>query len=293
MSVRLGDRMVIDDVSLDIAAGQFVALVGPNGSGKTTLLRSIFGAIAPHAGTALFDGVDAASMTATQRARVVAAMTQNDDLPIGLRVRDVVALGRIPHLGRTQRVAPSDLDAIDEGIDIAGIRHLIARPYANLSGGERQRVHLARALAQRTPLLLLDEPTNHLDIAAQLELLDAVRQLDVTVVVSLHDLNHAATYADAVVVLAAGRIIAAGAPPEVLTPDLIATTYGVHAVCGPHPVHGRLQLSFAPMTPVHPTAPNSSAHRHTQREPFHHETTAPPPPSDVRNGAPRRRMRVR
>jgi iron complex transport system ATP-binding protein len=252
LSVRLGDRMVIDDLDLAIAAGQFVALVGPNGSGKTTLLRTLFGAVTPHAGTAFFDDVDASSLSAVQRARVVAAMTQNDDLPIGLRVRDVVALGRLPHLGRAQRIAAHDLEAIAEGINVAGIQHLTERPYANLSGGERQRVHLARVLAQRTPLLLLDEPTNHLDIAAQLELLDAVRHLDVTVVVSLHDLNHAATYADTVVVLAKGRVVAAGTPPDVLTPELIEATYGVHAVCGHHPVHGRLQLSFAPMAPSQP-----------------------------------------
>jgi iron complex transport system ATP-binding protein len=252
LSVRLGDRMVIDDLDLAIAAGQFVALVGPNGSGKTTLLRTLFGAIAPHAGTAFFDDVDASSLSAVQRARIVAAMTQNDDLPLGLHVRDVVALGRLPHLGRAQRIAAYDLEAIADGINVAGIQHLIERPYANLSGGERQRVHLARVLAQRTPVLLLDEPTNHLDIAAQLELLDAVRQLDVTVVVSLHDLNHAATYADTVVVLAEGRAVAAGTPPEVLTPELIEATYGVHTVCGNHPVHGRLQLSFAPIAPSQP-----------------------------------------
>lgn len=263
--VRLGDRMIIDEIDLDIEPGRFVALVGPNGSGKTTLLRSIFGAIVPHSGTTHFDGVDANRLKSNHRARLVAAMTQNDDLPIGLRVRDVVALARIPHLGRSQRASAVDRDAIDEAMSTAGVEHLVGRAYANLSGGERQRVHLARALAQRTSLLLLDEPTNHLDIAAQLELLESVRQLDITVVVSLHDLNHAATYADSVVVLAGGRVVAGGDPVDVLTPELIASTYGVDAVCGRHPVHGRLQLSFAPLTPPSNPAARAVMSPHHER----------------------------
>ncbi len=253
LSVRLGDRLIIDDIDLDIAPGRFVALVGPNGSGKTTLLRSIFGAIPTHAGAAWLDGVEASSLKSVERARRVAAMTQNDDLAIGLSVREVVALGRLPHLSRTQRTTIDDVAVIDRAITDAGIDHLIGRPFARLSGGERQRVHLARVLAQQTPLLLLDEPTNHLDIAAQLELLDAVRALDVTVVTSLHDLNHAATYADSIVVLADGAIVAAGPPDVVLTPTLIAEVYGVHAVCGQHPVHGRLQLSFSSIADPQPS----------------------------------------
>lgn len=247
LAVRLGDRLVIDGIDLDIGPRRFVALVGPNGSGKTTMLRSIYGAIKREAGTISFDGSSFDALKPTQRARLVAAMTQTDDLPIGLLVNDVVALGRLPHLGVTQRSTATDLDAIDAAIDTAGVSHLTGRAYAALSGGERQRVHLARTLAQQTPILLLDEPTNHLDVAAQFDLLDAVRQLDVTVVISLHDLNLAATYADAVVMLHHGRVVAGGDPADVLTPEIIAATYGVDVVCGRHPIHGRLQLSFAPM----------------------------------------------
>lgn len=245
VGVSLAGRLVVEGVELDVDRGRFIALVGPNGSGKTTLLRSIYGALPVERGAIWLNGVEGARLGARRRAQEVAAMTQHDANAIGLGVRDVVALGRVPHLGMTQAASARDREIIDAAIDAAGAGHLVERGYATLSGGERQRVHLARLLAQESGIVLLDEPTNHLDIAAQFALLDAVAALDVTAIVSLHDLNHAAAYADVVVVMADGRLVASGDPVHVLTPELLDEVYGVQAVCGRHPITGRLHLTFA------------------------------------------------
>ncbi len=246
VGTRLGGRWVVDGVDATPPPGALTGLLGPNGAGKTTLLRLIAGLLTPEAGAVLVSDPDATdpapavpvhTMARRVRARHVALLEQDSGAAAPLSVREVVALGRIPY--RTLWGSDDDAGAVDRALTAASAAHLAGRAWATLSGGERQRVHIARALAQEPQVLLLDEPTNHLDVAAQLSMLAFVRDLGVTSVAALHDLNLAAAFCEHVIVLSAGRLAAAGAPSDVLTPALLHEVYGVDAEVLTHPRTGR------------------------------------------------------
>ncbi|MGW0733140.1 ABC transporter ATP-binding protein [Streptomyces sp. NPDC002851] len=222
-------QLVLDGVSLTPRPGTVTGLLGPNGSGKSTLLRLLAGVLAAHAGTVTLDGTPLSQVPRKVAARRLAVVEQQADTQAALTVADVVRLGRIPHRRAWAPAAPADEAAVRSALDRCGLTDQAHRQWHTLSGGERQRAQIARALAQEPRELLLDEPTNHLDIQHQLELLDLITGLDLTCVVALHDLNLAATYCHQVVVLQQGRVMAAGAPDDVLTEDLIAHVYGVRA----------------------------------------------------------------
>ncbi|MCM0639012.1 ATP-binding cassette domain-containing protein [Cellulomonas sp. zg-Y766] len=246
VGTRLGGRWVVDGVDATPPAGALTGLLGPNGAGKTTLLRLVAGLLEPQAGAVLVSDPAAADPTPSVpvhalarrvRARHVALLEQDSGAAVPLSVREVVALGRIPY--RTLWGTDGDAGAVDRALAAASAAHLADRAWATLSGGERQRVHIARALAQEPQVLLLDEPTNHLDVAAQLSMLAFVRDLGVTSVAALHDLNLAAAFCEHVIVLSAGRLAAAGPPADVLTPALLREVYGVDADVLTHPRTGR------------------------------------------------------
>jgi iron complex transport system ATP-binding protein len=229
VSWRRGGALVVDGVSLRPEAGHTIGLLGPNGSGKSSLLRLLHGTARPSAGTVSLDGSDLATLRRRDIARAVATVTQHAVTDSDLTVRDVVRLGRTPHRAVWGADSPDDERAVQAALERVGLVEMSERPWLTLSGGERQRAHIARALAQEPRELLLDEPTNHLDIRHQLELLALVADLPVTAFVALHDLNLAAMFCDSILVLRGGRVVAAGAPAEVLTPALIADVYGVNA----------------------------------------------------------------
>ncbi|HEY6801465.1 MAG TPA: ATP-binding cassette domain-containing protein [Agromyces sp.] len=243
-----GRRLIIDDIDATVPVGSVGALLGPNGAGKSTLLHVIAGIQHPDAGTTRFSGRDLTTMHRRDRARLMALAEQDVSDAPGLRVAEVVALGRTPYLGAFGGPGEADRTIVRRCIEQAGLVDLADREYASLSGGERQRVNLARALAQDPELLLLDEPTNHLDIRSQLTTLDLLRGLargGVTVLAALHDLSLAAGYADHVIVLDRGRVIAAGEPREVLTRELIHDVWGVEAEVLEHPSTGRPLIAYA------------------------------------------------
>ncbi|MEW2482991.1 ABC transporter ATP-binding protein [Mycobacterium sp. NPDC049093] len=219
-------RVVLDGVTVDPAPGSTVGLLGPNGSGKSSLLRLLAGLDRPDSGAVQLDGRDLHRMSRRAVARRVAMVGQHADTDLDIAVRDVVRLGRIPH-SSVFGGGGDDTVAVVAALSATGLDGMADRLWHTLSGGERQRVQIARALAQEPSELLLDEPTNHLDIAHQLEILALIRTLDVTAVVALHDLNLAAMFCDHVVMLSAGRVVAAGSPVAVLTEDLVADVYGV------------------------------------------------------------------
>jgi iron complex transport system ATP-binding protein len=224
-----GGALVVDGVTLEPAAGETIGLLGPNGSGKSSLLRLLAGLDRPTGGVVRLGDADLRSVRRRDLARSLAVVTQESATEVAIRVRDVVALGRIPHRGAFGPDHHADTLAIDAALAQTGLTDKADRLWHELSGGERQRVQIARALSQEPSHLLLDEPTNHLDIRHQLEVLGLVAHLPVTAVVALHDLNLAAMFCDRLVVLSAGRVVAAGTPVEVLTPELIADVYGVRA----------------------------------------------------------------
>ena len=244
VSWRRGGALVVDDVSLAPKPGSVVGLLGPNGSGKSSLLRLLQGIAKPDEGRVLLDGSDIRHRGRREVARTVAAVTQHATTEVDLTVRDVVRLGRTPHASLWGAGGARDDDIVDAAIAQAGLTEKADARWHTLSGGEQQRTQIARALAQEPRELLLDEPTNHLDIRHQLELLSLVRSLPVTVVVALHDLNLAAMFCDEVLVMAAGRAVAAGAPADVLTDGLIEEVYGVR--CRVTVEAGRPTIAFAP-----------------------------------------------
>ena len=228
-----GRRLIIDDVDCTLPGGAVGALLGPNGAGTSTLLHLIAGVERADAGAARLGDRDLAALRRRDRARVLALAEQEVQDAPGLRVAEVVALGRTPYLGAFAGPGELDRTVVRRSLEDLGLVELADREYATLSGGERQRVNLARALAQEPELLLLDEPTNHLDVHAQLTMLGLLRELadgGLTVLAALHDLSLAAGYADHVIVLASGRVQAAGAPADVLPPPMIREVWGVDAV---------------------------------------------------------------
>nr|WP_269205297.1 ATP-binding cassette domain-containing protein [Motilibacter aurantiacus] len=238
--------MVVDGVDCTVPAGTVTGLLGPNGSGKTSLLRIVARLLGQDAGSVRLDGEDVAGIRRRDLARRRAIVEQQATTDLSLRALDVVLLGRTPHRAPLQAESGRDREiarAALARVDLAGFED---RRWHTLSGGERQRVHLARALAQQPRLLLLDEPTNHLDAGHQLQLLSLVRGSGLTVLAALHDLQLAAMFCDALVVLAHGRVVAAGPVDEVLTPHLVREVYGVGATVVVHPRTGRPALLLDP-----------------------------------------------
>ncbi|MFB9376451.1 ABC transporter ATP-binding protein [Kineococcus gynurae] len=238
-----GGRLVVDGVSLAPAPGETVGLLGPNGSGKSSLLRLLDGVVRPTAGVVALDGRDLTRVPRREVARAVAVVGQHAATEVDLTVREVVELGRLPHRTSFGGDRAADEAAVAEALARTGLTDKAEQLWRRLSGGEQQRAHIARALAQQPRELLLDEPTNHLDIRHQLDVLDLVTRLPVTTVVALHDLNLAAMFCDTVLVLRAGRAVAAGTPAAVLTPELIADVYGVAAEVG-HDAEGRPSIRY-------------------------------------------------
>jgi cobalamin transport system ATP-binding protein len=229
LTVALGGRNVVDSVSFTVEHGEWVAVIGPNGAGKSTLLRAVAGLVA-HEGRIAVDGDGLRRLGRREVARRVAIVPQSPLMPATMSVREYVLLGRTPYVSYAGREGRRDRAATEEAIARLDLVDLGSRPLDTLSGGERQRAVLARALAQEAPLLLLDEPTSALDAGRQqeaLELIDALRlDAGLTVVAAMHDLTLAGQYASRLLLLSAGRIVARGAPAEVLTEPLIAEHYG-------------------------------------------------------------------
>ncbi|UPM43373.1 heme ABC transporter ATP-binding protein [Halocatena salina] len=226
VSVALGETRILRDVSLSVPSGSFVALVGPNGAGKTTLLRTINGVLTPDRGSVSIDGRDIQSLSSRAIARSVATVAQDTTVSFSFSVRDVVAMGRTPHRSRFRRM---EREPIERALERTRTAELADRSIETVSGGERQRVLLARALAQETPALVLDEPTASLDVTHQVRTLGLVRTLvdeGKTALAAIHDLDLAARFCDAIVVLADGQVLARGSPETVFTESVIEQAFG-------------------------------------------------------------------
>jgi iron complex transport system ATP-binding protein len=250
LRVTVGERLIIDGVDCTVAPGTICALVGPNGAGKSTLLRALAVVQRIDSGEISLDGADLVALPRKTRARTIALVEQDAATETSLTVEAVVALGRLPHQSLWGDNSPTSIAAVAAAIAAVDLAHLARRHFSTLSGGERQRVMLARALAQEPALLLLDEPTNHLDIGAQLDVLALLSRLatsGVTVVAALHDLGLAATYADHVIVLNHGEVVAAGPTLGTLTPALIRDVYGVEATVLTNATTGRPVIAFSPL----------------------------------------------
>jgi iron complex transport system ATP-binding protein len=229
LSVALARRTVVADLSLSVQAGRWGALIGANGAGKTTTLRAVAGFVR-YGGRILVSGVDAAGLRRRERARLIAVVPQIPTTPPDMTVREYVLLGRTPYTGYFGGSGRGDRVATDRAIERLDLAAFAERPLGSLSGGERQRAVLARALAQEAAILLLDEPTSALDLARQqqvLELVDELRRSDgLAVLAAMHDLTAVSLYADEVHLLGRGRLVASGAPRDVLRAEVLTEHFG-------------------------------------------------------------------
>lgn len=230
LTLGYGGRTVVEGVSLEIDAGEMVAIVGPNGSGKSTLLRGMSRLQRPERGQVLLGETDIRSMGARDVARVLAILPQSPEGGLDLTVRELTWRGRYPHQGLLQRASRADADAVEWAIESADVTRFSERPLGSLSGGERQRAWIALALAQQPKVLLLDEPTSFLDIAHQVEVMYMLRRLNhegMTVVTVLHDLPLAGRFADRVIAVCDGKVAFDGPPKQVFEPRALERVFSV------------------------------------------------------------------
>lgn len=248
VTVRYSGVTALDDVTLDVPAGEWLSIVGPNGAGKTTLLRAIAAAVPLISGDITLGETDGTpesvfGFPSRIRAQRLGVLPQDHNLPEGWTVREVVATGRAPWLGMWRNEGRADRKAVSEAMRLTDTLRFADREAHTLSGGERQRALLARALAQTPKVLLLDEPTAFLDLQYQWEMLEIVeqarRERGITVVAVLHDLNLASAFSHRIAMMKDGRLAALGTPDEVLTEDIMRNVYGRRVTIGRHPATGR------------------------------------------------------
>ena len=246
LTLKYDQRCVVDGLSIEIPEGKVTMIVGGNACGKSTLLRGLSRLLKPAGGVVTLDGKDIHSRPARELARTLGLLPQHPAAPDGITVRDLVSRGRYPHQGFFRSWGARDVSqnerAVQRALEATATLDLARRNVDELSGGQRQRVWIAMALAQETDVLLLDEPTTYLDLAHQVEVLDLVTDLNrnrgTTVAIILHDLNLAARYADHIIAMKAGGVVALGAPGEVVTAELVRDVFGLDSRIIPDPVSG-------------------------------------------------------
>lgn len=230
--VSINDKEIVHNLSLEIPEGKVTAIIGPNGCGKSTTLKAL-SRILPYKGSVTFKGREMSALSQREFAKSLAILTQSPQAPSDLTVNDLVEMGRFPHRGFLGRGGKDDKEHVEWALAQTGVTAMRNRLLNTLSGGERQRAWIAMALAQRPEVLLLDEPTTYLDICHQLEIMQLIgrlnQELGLTVVMVVHDLNHAIMYADHVVVVKAGKLVTSGAPREIITAELLAEVFKVKA----------------------------------------------------------------
>jgi iron complex transport system ATP-binding protein len=233
-----GPRQALERVDVDLCPGELAVVIGPNGSGKSTLVKVLAGLLHPSSGTVELEGRALSTLAPRERARRIAVVPQFLPALPEVHVADFVASGRYARIERWKSAGPQDKRAVEHALEVCDAADLGERGMTELSGGQRQRVLVARALAQEASVLLVDEPTNALDPEHQIRVFDvlaALRSSERAVLVVTHDLNLASQYATRLVLLDAGRVVAEGAPPDVLAPDVLAPVYGSHLFYGTWP----------------------------------------------------------
>lgn len=263
LSIGYVDRLIVEDLNLSIPQGKITALVGANGSGKSTILKTMARIMKPRNGTVFLDGKSIHSQSTKEIAKELAILPQNPVAPDGLSVFELISYGRFPHQKGFGSLTKEDKKYIEWALQVTGMVDFYDRPVDQLSGGQRQRAWIAMALAQGTDMLFLDEPTTYLDMAHQLEVLKLLEHLNEeekrTIVMVVHDLNHATRFAQHMVAIKTGRVVCEGSPSEVMTSEVLREVFGIEADIIPDPRSGvplclPYELAGKERKPVKPTA---------------------------------------
>lgn len=244
VDIQIRGKHIVKGFTLEVPEGACSAILGPNGSGKSTFLKAVYRTQPISAGAVFLDGQEINRIPRKRMAQDVSVVSQFNHIQFEYSVYDVVLMGRTPHLGLMQRESPQDHHLAEEALQTVGMYDYKDRNFQTLSGGEKQRVILARALTQQPQLLILDEPTNHLDIRYQLEILSIIRNLGVSVLTALHDLNLAFQFCDYIYLVKEGEIYCHGKASQVLTPENIAEVYGIDCDIFPSPVNGQMMIQY-------------------------------------------------
>lgn len=244
LEASLGGIPILKGIDLALANQEFVGVLGPNGSGKSTLLKCIYRVLKPTEGAVFLDGRELRQYKPKESAKKVAVVAQHHNTSFDFSVEEVVMMGRSPHKKAMERNNQEDYRIAKEALRTVQMEGCEKRSFSTLSGGEQQRVMVARALAQQTDCLILDEPTNHLDIKYQLQLMELIKKLELTVISAIHDLNIAAMYCDRLYLLDQGQIVAQGTPEQVLTEGRIRQVYEVDSRVFREETTGRLHILY-------------------------------------------------
>lgn len=246
LEVYFGNNQILKGVDIEVKNKEFIGIIGPNGSGKSTLLKCIYRNLKPSVGSILIDNKDINNFSVRETAKKIAVVSQFNNYNFDFTVEDMVLMGRSPHKRFIERDTSNDYKIMRESLEKVGMLNYAKRNFSSLSGGEKQRIVLARALAQKTECLILDEPTNHLDIKYQLQIMNIVKELNITVIAAIHDLNIASMYCDKIYAMKSGKVISYGKPKDVLTKDIIKLLYDVEAIVTEDRETGILNIRYKP-----------------------------------------------
>ncbi|GGE02257.1 ABC transporter ATP-binding protein [Paenibacillus nasutitermitis] len=242
LNIAYDDRMIVENLNVAIPQGKITALVGANGSGKSTILKTMARIMSPAAGAVMLDGKSIHKQSTREVAKQLAILPQNPTAPDGLTVSELVSYGRFPYQKGFGSLTRDDRSIIQWSIEATRMAEFAERPIDQLSGGQRQRAWIAMALAQQTDMLFLDEPTTFLDMAHQLEVLELLQELNAssgrTIIMVVHDLNHASRYAHHMIAIKSGKVSGEGSPQTVMTPEVLRDVFGIEADIIPDPRTG-------------------------------------------------------
>lgn len=244
LSWQVNDKLVLNNLSFSLKAGTMLGVIGPNGAGKSSLLRCLYRFIKASQGEISLFERPLSEYSPRELAKLIAVVQQESQGQLDMSTEQVVSLGLTPHKGLFDTLSLGDRQRVSQAIDRVGLRGKEHQAFEHLSGGEKQRASIARAIVQQPKLLILDEPTNHLDIRYQIQILELVKSLGVSVIASIHDLNLASALCDELLLMHSGRLVAQGLPEEVLTTERIGEVFGVCCDIRPHPQHGQPLISY-------------------------------------------------
>lgn len=244
LTYDIGGTRILKDITFDVEENTFVGVIGPNGSGKSTMLKSIYGVNKPSGGNIYFEGEDLLKISSKDRAKKIAVLAQESGGQFDFSVQQVVEMGRYPHKNTLENYSKHDLEIVDRVLYEMKLDNYRERSFNTLSGGEKQRVLIARLLVQESKFIILDEPTNHLDIGHQIEIMNIIKKMGVTVLFAIHDMNMAAIYCDKLVIMKKGEVITQGSVEETLTSEMLKDLFNVEAEI--HDLKGRKHVIYNP-----------------------------------------------